>query len=118
MRLGCEQRPYVVQQGETCCWFYGSQDTCVTADACAGFADLACYGSIECLAVGQTTCCATATKTTCTDLATCQKAGGTALCDRNVDASDFGNAANTGCPGTLACTGTTSFNGYAWRKCQ
>jgi hypothetical protein len=119
VRITCEERPCIGQIGEICCWFNNAQDTCVTADACAGFATLECYGTIQCLAVGKTACCATGggTKTICTDAPSCTSGGGTILCDRD-DAGTFGDPSDNTCPSGLACTGTTSFQGYGWRSCK
>ena len=117
VRIHCQQRPCVGQIGETCCWFTAATDTCVSADACAGYADLACYGTMQCLAVGKSACCATGANTVCTDVATCNTFGGTVLCDRG-DGGSFGDPSDDTCPSPLACTGTTTFEGYSWRSCQ
>ncbi|HEX4514889.1 MAG TPA: hypothetical protein VH054_15190 [Polyangiaceae bacterium] len=117
VRIPCEERPCVGQVGETCCWFNSATDTCVAADACAGFADLECYGSIQCNAVGETTCCALTGNTICTDEATCNSLNGTPICDV-VDSGLSGDPNDNACPGTLTCTGTTTFEGYTWRSCK
>jgi hypothetical protein len=117
-RISCEQRPCVEQFGETCCWFYGSQDTCVGADACAGFADLQCYGSAQCLAIGKPACCSTGVTTVCTDVATCNSVNGTILCDCVDDAGLTCDPNDNVCPGTTKCTGTTSFQGYPFKSCK
>jgi hypothetical protein len=117
VRIACQERPCVGQIGETCCWFNSATDTCVAADACTGFADLECYGTAQCLAVGKTACCAGDASTVCTDVATCSASLGTVLCDRP-DSGSFGDPTDNACPGTLTCTGTTTFEGYTWRSCN
>ncbi len=118
VRIPCQERPCVGQIGETCCWFSSATDTCLAVDACTGFAYLECYGSIQCLAVGKTTCCDLPTKTICTDEATCASLNGSVICDNVADASIPGDPTDNTCPGTTKCTGTTTFEGYPWRACK